>query len=147
MQKLLRIAATVFVSLCCVFTTLQGQAFEPTGDSFPANFEMTSWTSSATGSSLTAEGVVGEGYGKVYLSYDFTSSTADRNRGNFAGNLRSINQDGEMIAATLQGVWKRDGKSVMMYTLDAFSNGDMIYAEGIIDLIEGTLKFTAFPMD
>ncbi len=52
-----------------------------------------------------------------------------------------------MVAATLQGIWKRDGKSVMMYTLDAFSNGDMIYAEGIIDLIEGTLKFTAFPMD
>jgi hypothetical protein len=108
---------------------------------------MTSWTSSASGSSLTAEGVVGEGYGKVYLSYDFVSSSADRNKGNFSGNLRSINQDGVMIAATLQGIWKRNGKSVMMYTLDEFSNGDMIYAEGVIDLIEGTLNFTAFPMD
>ena len=52
-----------------------------------------------------------------------------------------------MIAATLQGIWKREGKRVLMYTLDSFSNGDMIYAEGIIDLIEGTLNFTAYPME
>ena len=110
---------------------------------FPSAF---SFSSSQTGSSLTAEGVVGEGYGKVYLSYDFISGTADRNQGNFSGHLRSINQDGEMVAATLQGIWKRDGKTLMMYTLDSFSNGDMIYAEGIVDLIAGTMKFTAYPM-
>ena len=135
--------AAAMLLLSSAFSAL---AFEPTGDSFPAEFELTSWTSSQTGSSLTAEGVVGEGYGKVYLSYDFISGTADRNQGNFSGHLRSINQDGEMVAATLQGIWKRDGKTLMMYTLDSFSNGDMIYAEGIVDLIAGTMKFTAYPM-
>ncbi len=147
MQKLAKVFGTLCISLGLLFATLAAQAFEPTGESFPASFKMTSWTSSASGSSLTAEGVVGEGYGKVYLSYDFVSNSADRNKGNFSGNLRSINQDGVMIAATLQGIWKRNGKSVMMYTLDEFSNGDMIYAEGVIDLIEGTLSFTAFPID
>ncbi|MBT3458042.1 MAG: hypothetical protein HN442_00460, partial [Halieaceae bacterium] len=52
-----------------------------------------------------------------------------------------------MVAATLQGIWKREGKLVKMYTLDGFSNGDMIYAEGLIDLIAGTLSFTAFPIE
>ena len=121
-------------------------AFEPTGETFPAAFEITSWTSTREGSSLTAEGLVGEGYGKVYLSYDFVSGTAVRNQGSFSGNLRSINQDGELVSATLQGIWKRDGKTLLMYTLDEFSNGDMIYAEGIVDLMAGTMSFTAFPM-
>lgn len=136
----------IFAALILLSSAFSAQAFEPTGDSFPAEFEVTSWTSSQAGSSLTAEGLVGEGYGKVYLSYDFTSGTADRKQGNFSGHLRSINQDGEMVAATLQGIWKRDGKTLMMYTLDSFSNGDMIYAEGIVDLMAGTMKFTAYPM-
>lgn len=147
MQYIRRPFIQLFAVIGLLLTTAHSIAFEPTGDSFPASFDMTSWTSTREGSSLTAEGVVGEGYGKVYLSYDFLSNTADRTQGSFSGNLRSINQDGVMIAATLQGIWKREGKMVMMYTLDSFSNGDMIYAEGIIDLIEGTLNFTAFPME
>ena len=147
MRKIMSKAVTALIATCLMFVTLQGHTFEATGESFPANFKMTSWTSTTTGSSLTAEGVVGEGYGKVYLSYDFMSNSADRNKGNFTGNLRSINQDGEMVAATLQGIWKREGKLVKMYTLDGFSNGDMIYAEGLIDLIAGTLSFTAFPIE
>ena len=147
MNTLRHTALKVFAVLSLLLSTTHATAFEATGDSFPASFEMTSWTSTREGSSLTAEGVVGEGYGKVYLSYDFVSNSADRNKGSFSGNLRSINQDGVMIAATLQGIWKREGKRVLMYTLDSFSNGDMIYAEGIIDLIEGSLNFTAFPME
>ena len=122
-------------------------AFEVSGDSFPADFKMTSWSSTADSSSLTAEGIVGEGYGKVYLSYEFKSNSTNRNKGNFNGSLRSINNDGVMVAASLQGIWKRDGKIVTMYTLDSFSNGDMIYAKGLVDLVESTMKFTAFPIE
>ena len=122
-------------------------AFEVSGESFPADFKMTSWSSTSDSSSLTAEGIVGEGYGKVYLSYEFKSNSTDRNKGNFNGSLRSINNDGVMVAASLQGIWKRDGKIVTMYTLDSFSNGDMIYAKGLVDLVESTIKFTAFPIE
>ena len=122
-------------------------AFEVSGESFSADFEMTSWSSTSDSSSLTAEGIVGEGYGKVYLSYEFKSNSTDRNKGNFNGSLRSINNDGVMVAASLQGIWKRDGKIVTMYTLDSFSNGDMIYAKGLVDLVESTIKFTAFPIE
>ena len=96
---------------------------------------------------MTAVGVVEEGYGKVYLNYIFKSNSMDRSKGNFSGSLRSINNDGVMVAATLQGIWKRDGKIVTMYTLDGFSNGDMIFAEGSVDLVESTLNFKAFRIE
>ena len=134
-------------AIAMLVITNTSYAFEVSGESFPADFKMTSWSSTSDSSSLTAEGIVGEGYGKVYLSYEFKSNSTDRNKGNFNGSLRSINNDGVMVAASLQGIWKRDGKIVTMYTLDSFSNGDMIYAKGLVDLVESTIKFTAFPIE
>ena len=133
-------------AIAMLVITNTSYAFEVSGESFPADFEMTSWSSTSDSSSLTAEGIVGEGYGKVYLSYEFKSNSTDRNKGNFNGSLRSINNDGVMVAASLQGIWKRDGKIVTMYTLDSFSNGDMIYAKGKVDLVQGTMSFTAYPI-
>ena len=143
LKNFLKLSATIAM----LVITNTSYAFEVSGDSFPADFEMTSWSSTSDSSSLTAEGIVGEGYGKVYLSYEFKSNSTDRNKGNFNGSLRSINNDGVMVAASLQGIWKRDGKIVTMYTLDSFSNGDMIYAKGLVDLVESTIKFTAFPIE
>lgn len=137
----------LLVAITMLAITSTSFAFEVSGESFSADFEMTSWSSTSDSSSLTAEGIVGQGYGKVYLSYEFESNSTDRNKGNFNGSLRSINNDGVMVAASLQGIWKRDGKIVTMYTLDSFSNGDMIYAKGLLDLVESTIKFTAFPIE
>ena len=50
-------------------------AFEPTGDSFKAEFKITSWTASNTDSTITSEGIVGEGFGKVYLTHNFRSNS------------------------------------------------------------------------
>ena len=119
-------------------------AFEVTGDSFKAEFKITSWTASNTDSTITSEGMVGEGFGKVYLTHNFRSRFGDNTQGDFDGQVRSINNDGVMVTATLQGIWKREGKIVNMYTLDTFSDGDMIYAEGKVDLVKGTLNFEAF---
>ena len=136
-----------FVATALLVLMNVSYAFDVSGESFPADFEMTSWSSTSDSSSMTAEGIVEEGYGKVYLTYEFKSNSSDRNKGNFNGSLRSINNDGVMVAATLQGIWKREGKIVTMHTLDEFSNGDMIYAKGLVDLVKGTIKFTAFPIE
>ncbi len=144
---MLRNFLQISVAITMLVMTNTSFAFEVSGESFPADFEMTSWSSTSDSSSMTAEGIVGEGYGKVYLNYEFKSNSTDRNKGNFNGSLRSINNDGVMVAATLQGIWKRDGKIVTMYTLDGFSNGDMIYAKGLVDLVKSTLNFTAFPIE
>ena len=145
MTKILKNIAISFAMLVSALAAPL-HAFEVSGESFPAEFTLTSWTSNANGSSMTAEGIVGEGYGKVYLNYDFVSSSADKNQGDFSGGARTINNDGIMVAGTLQGIWQRDGKMVTMYTLDQFSNGDMIYAKGNVDLGKGTMSFTAFPI-
>jgi hypothetical protein len=60
--------------------------------------------------------------------------------------VRAINNDGARVTGPSQGILKRDGKMVTMYTLDQFSNGDMIYAKGNVDLEKGTMSFTAFPI-
>ena len=47
--------------------------FKVEGESFEANFKISSWTASKDGSVITSEGIVGEGYGKVYLTHTFLS--------------------------------------------------------------------------
>lgn len=133
------------ITLCSLLLSSAGSIFalEVVGDSFDAEFKITSWLATNDDSTITSEGIVGEGFGKVYLTHNFRSRSGDNNQGDFDGQVRSINNDGVMVSATLQGIWKREGKIVNMYTLDTFSDGGMIYAEGKVDLVEGTLKFKA----
>tara|TARA_B100001175_G_C19324562_1_gene549405 strand:+ start:26 stop:460 length:435 start_codon:yes stop_codon:yes gene_type:complete len=133
------------ITLCSLLLSSAGSIFalEVVGDSFDAEFKITSWHATNDDSTITSEGIVGEGFGKVYLTHNFRSRSGDNNQGDFDGQVRSINNDGVMVSATLQGIWKREGKIVNMYTLDTFSDGGMIYAEGKVDLVEGTLKFKA----
>ena len=121
--------------------------FKVEGESFEANFKISSWTASKDGSVITSEGIVGEGYGKVYLTHTFSSNNAEGSSGDFAGQARTINKDGEMRFASLQGVWKREGTIVKMYSLDGVTNGVMNYVQGQVDLFAGTLSFDVFPID
>ena len=121
--------------------------FKVEGESFEANFKISSWTASKDGSVITSEGIVGEGYGKVYLTHSFSSNNAEGSSGDFAGQARTINKDGEMRFASLQGVWKREGTIVKMYSLDGVTNGVMNYVQGQVDLFAGTLSFDVFPID
>ena len=75
-KTLKNIALTLAMLLSALAAPLH--AFEVSGESFPAEFNITSWTSNASGSAMTAEGIVGEGYGKVYLNYDFVSNSATK---------------------------------------------------------------------
>ena len=64
-QWLLSAAATLILSL-----SHSSSAFEVSGDSFLAEFDVTSVTSDKSGSVLTAEGDI-DGYGRVFLTYYF----------------------------------------------------------------------------
>ena len=44
-------------------------ALDVQGDSFDAEFKITSWSATNTDSTITSEGIVGEGFGKVYLTH------------------------------------------------------------------------------
>ena len=121
-------------------------AFEVTGQTFDAEFNVTSWEAKETGSTITSEGYLGDRYGKVYLTHNLKRRIGAEKQGNFIGQLRSINKSGKAISASLQGIWKRSGKDITIFTLDEHSSGLMLYAKGTFDLIEGTIKFKAFPI-
>ena len=122
-------------------------SFDVQGESFPANFNMTSWTAGNGQSTITSEGVVEEGYGKVYLTHHFTVSTDDGKSGEFTGQVRTISSEGELQSGSLQGSWARDGEIVTMYSFDTINNGVINHAQGTIDLVAGTLKFKVFPVN
>ena len=119
--------------------------FQVSGESFDANFKISSWTATKSGSVITSEGIVGEGYGKVYLTHTFSSNNPEGSSGDFVGQARTINKDGEMRFASLQGIWERDGTIVTMYTLDGVTNGVMNYAKGKVDLFAVSYTHLTLP--
>ena len=52
-----------------------------------------------------------------------------------------------MAFASLQGIWKREGKILTIHTLDSLTDGTANYAKGTFDLYEGTLKFDVFGIE
>ena len=68
--------------------------FQVSGESFDANFKISSWTATKSGSVITSEGIVGEGYGKVYLTHTFSSNNPEGSSGDFFGQAITINKDG-----------------------------------------------------
>ena len=104
-----------------------------------ADFDFSISTISVDGDStiLNMEAEVGK-YGKVYLSITLLSSSSDRNTGTYLGDARTITGEGEMIAASLQGLWKREGTLIRAKGLDNASNGDQNYGEATLDLIQKT---------
>ena len=139
--------------LLAVFLTAAGNfgfgayAFEVSGETFNANFKITSWIAKEDGSTITSEGYLGDKYGQVYLTHNLKGRAGQTNQGRFSGQLRSINNQGEAVVGSLQGVWARDGKIITLHTLDEFSSGMISYAKGSVDLVEGTLKFIVYPID
>ena len=83
-NKLFLIIGIVFFSISSIF------GFSVDGENFEANFKISSWTASKDGSVITSEGIVGEGYGKVYLTHTFSSNNAEGSSGDFAGQARTL---------------------------------------------------------
>ncbi len=46
-----------------------------------------------------------------------------------------------MITATLQGIYKKDGKVFRIYSLDNVSNGNFNIVSGEADFVAKTMKF------
>ncbi len=77
-------------------------------------------------------------YGKTYISLTLKVGTNDGNTGSYSGNARTITEAGELIRASLQGIWKREGALMHLKGLDNASNGDLNFGESKLDLIKKT---------
>ena len=115
----------------------------PLGDNFfKADLTVDSVTLGIESNQMNASGDVGNGYGRVYLSYVFTNKMATKDSGEFNG--LAWTQAGENFAqASLQGIWKRNGKIFELYTFDNVTDGKKTVAKGILDFVNKTLKFEA----
>ena len=137
----MRIAA-LFVGLLLAIAPIAVSAQEiKFGEgAFEANFEIDStFTEDGKTFEVSASGDAGP-YGKAYLSYVFTDKNGDGDRGEFTG-FAWTQQGEDVVTATLQGVYKKDGKVFRMYSLDNVSNGKFNIVSGEADFVAKTMKF------
>ena len=113
------------------------------GDSFDAEFKITSWSATNTDSTITSEGMAERVSERCILPITLDQDLVITLREILMVKLDPLIMTESWLRLP-PGIWKREGKIVNMYTLDTFSDGGMIYAEGKVDLVEGTLKFKAF---
>ena len=115
------------------------------GASFEGNFAIDAMhTMDGSNYQVAASGEAGE-YGRVYLSYTFTNKLSLNEMGEFTGYAWTQSGE-EVVTASLQGVWKKNGAVFDMYTFDAVSNGLINVATGEMDLVNRTLTFNVAPL-
>ena len=147
LSKLLTFKPYFFTFIIITFFTISNlNAFDISKKPSKGNFDVTSWKAGGGYSVITSEGFV-DGYGKVYLTHKFKANSGEALTGDFTGAARAITKAGDMAFASLQGVWKREGKILTIHTLDSLTNGTANYAKGTFDLYEGTLKFDVFAIE
>ena len=147
LSKLLTFKPYFFTFIIITFFTISNlNAFDISKKPSKGNFDVTSWKAGGGYSVITSEGFV-DGYGKVYLTHKFKANSGEALTGDFTGAARAITKAGDMAFASLQGVWKREGKILTIHTLDSLTNGTAKYAKGTFDLYEGTLKFDVFAIE
>ena len=115
------------------------------GESFEGNFNVDAMhTMDGSNYQIAASGEASE-YGRVYLSYTFSNKLSLNEMGEFTGYAWTQNGE-DIVTATLQGVWKKNGTVFDMYTFDAVSNGVINVATGELDLVNKTMKFKVAPL-
>ena len=147
LSKLITLKSYALAFIILSFLTISNvNAFDISKDASKGKFDVTSWKAGGGYSVITSEGFV-DGYGKVYLTHKFKANSGEALSGDFTGAARAITKDGNMAFASLQGVWKREGKTLTIHTLDSLTDGTANYAKGTFDLYEGTLKFDVFSIE
>ena len=116
-------------------------------DSFEGNFVIDSTFTRDGGKTyeVSASGDAGP-YGRVYLSYIFTDKQNLGTAGEFTGFAWTQNGE-DVVTATLQGAYVKQGKVFKLYTFDPTSSGKLNFATGILDFVAKTMKFKVSEVD
>jgi len=145
-EKVMKIVSSiVLLVITTLVSSLSLSQDLDTGSSFEGYFSVDALhTTDGSNYQVAASGEAGE-YGRVYLSYTFSNKLSLNEMGEFTGYAWT--QSGEdIVTATLQGVWKKNGAVFDMYTFDAVSNGLINVATGKMDLVNRTMKFKVAPL-
>ena len=142
-MKIVRLIVLFITSM--LFSSLSLSQDLQTGSSFEGNFTIDAMhTMDGSNYQVAASGEAGD-YGRVYLSYSFSNKLSLNEMGEFTGFAWTQSGE-EIVTATLQGVWKKNGAVFDMYTFDAVSNGLINVATGKMDLVNRTMKFKVAPL-
>ena len=142
-MKIFRLIVLFVTSM--LFSSLSLSQDLQIGSSFDANFAIDAMhTMDGSNYQVAASGEGGD-YGRVYLSYTFSNKLSLNEMGEFTGFAWTQSGE-EIVTATLQGVWKKNGAVFDMFTFDAVSNGLINVATGEMDLVNRTMKFKVAPL-
>ena len=132
--------------LCCgIIAPLLTFGFDVIGDEVSLSGKITSTT-------LTDEGGVinvvsdNEIYGKTWLTYNVKVNNPNSpDQGSFQGRAIAINNDGQRVSASRQGVWSRDGYIYSFYSLDDVSDGNQFLCITKMNLKDDTVEMRFYP--
>ena len=137
----------IFLLISTFHMSSYAQEVKLSEDSFEGNFVIDSTFTRDGGKTyeVSASGDAGP-YGRVYLSYIFTDKQNLGTAGEFTGFAWTQNGE-DVVTATLQGAYVKQGKVFKLYTFDPTSSGKLNFATGIVDFVAKTMKFKVSEVD
>ena len=133
------------VILLLVLSSLSIHGFDLTGEGINLSGKINS-------TSLTESGGVidvvsdNEKYGKTWLTYNVKVNNPNSpDQGSFQGRAIAINNDGQRVSASRQGVWSRDGYIYSFYSLDDVSDGNQFLCITTMNLKDDTVEMRFYP--
>ena len=133
------------ITLLLVISSLSIYGFDLTGEGINLSGKINS-------TSLTdAGGVIdivsdNEKYGKTWLTYNVKVNKPNSpDQGSFQGRAIAINNDGQRVSASRQGVWSRDGYIYSFYSLDDVSDGNQFLCITTMNLKDDTVEMRFYP--
>ena len=142
-----RITLLILILISTFHFSAYAQDMSLSKDSFEVNFIIDSTFTRDGGKTfeVSASGDAGP-YGRVYLSYVFTDKQNLGTAGEFTGFAWKQNGE-DVVTATLEGAYGKQGKGFKMYTFDAARNGNLDFGTGIVDFVAKTMKFKVSEVD
>jgi uncharacterized membrane protein len=133
------------ITLLLAISSLSIYGFDLTGEGINLSGKINS-------TSLTdAGGVIdvvsdNEKYGKTWLTYNVkVNNPSSPDQGSFQGRAIAINNDGQRVSASRQGVWSRDGYIYSFYSLDDVSDGNQFLCITKMNLKDDTVEMRFYP--
>ena len=84
--------------------------------------KLTSVILSDTGGTITGKGDASK-YGTAFLTYDLTVNPSVAGQGVMTGTASAIDDDGNLVTASLNGVFDRNGHEIKIYCVDDLADG------------------------
>ena len=133
------------ITLLLAISSLSIYGFDLTGEGINLSGKINS-------TSLTdAGGVIdvvsdNEKYGKTWLTYNVKVNNPNSpDQGSFQGRAIAINNDGQRVSASRQGVWSREGYIYSFYSLDDVSDGNQFLCIPTMNLKDDTVEMRFYP--